>query len=483
MIATGLQRLIHSYSAGDCVDTTTVKGEHSRTVAHGTQQMDSYSRQEMDSKYSGFLEDNPTFQDRVEALTSGLLTPDPKAVTLWSMEPDVSYTVGELHRQVKEFAGGALPISYAAVWSYCRGNGRWPGALEKFGLVTNEMNEGTLGPFAFAKTPAGADFGDAIAARALWLCGKLRSRYRSLLRIFGAPHKNGAAKARRGFAVYRVVKLLAEQPERVYRKTDIADLTGVSMNVLVLALNTLGRAGAINYESPQREKGGRRTTGWAQYRLRNRDLLTKDAEELYSEFRRDRPGSYLKQYLDLVLDHIRSHPESLYSADTMPNFTVYNSPISNILSFLKSKRFLESDFEGGTVQSRAMANQTTGLLWDHLLQPIEAVAQRLDLMDCQGLCDSLDFYESHPDTRTEHVQRMLAQYQEERVQRGLEKAQDIDIALLMLPRELMKLSAIVEKLNEAREFSLCSRTVGYHLEGLVRSGKFEKPKRGYYRRV
>lgn len=36
----------------------------------------SVSRQRMDSKYSGFLEVNPTFQDRVEAFTSGLLTPD-----------------------------------------------------------------------------------------------------------------------------------------------------------------------------------------------------------------------------------------------------------------------------------------------------------------------------------------------------------------------------------------------------------------------
>jgi hypothetical protein len=118
-------------------------------------------------------------------------------------------------------------------------------------------------------SPAGADFGDAIAARAVWLCGKLTSKHRSMLKIFVAPHKKGDANTRRGFAVYKVVKLLAEQPQQVYRATDIADLTGVSMGILTLALNTLGEAGIIEYESPSRDIDGQVATGWAQYRLVN----------------------------------------------------------------------------------------------------------------------------------------------------------------------------------------------------------------------
>ena len=170
----------------------------------------------MDSKYSGFLEANPTFQDRVEAFTSGLLTPDPKPVVLWAMEQGVSYTVGELHQQVKEFVGDRLPISYPAMWSYCRGSGPRRGVLERFGFVANEMDGLASGPFAFARTPAGESFGDAIAARTLWLCGKLTSKYKSTFRIFGGPNRSGTAKTRRGLAVYRVVMLLAEQREQVY---------------------------------------------------------------------------------------------------------------------------------------------------------------------------------------------------------------------------------------------------------------------------
>lgn len=437
----------------------------------------------MDSKYSGFLETNPTFQDRVEAFTSGLLTPDPKGVVLWSMEEGVSYTVGELHQQVKEFAGDRLPISYPAMWSYCRGNGRHPGVLEKFAFVANEMDGVVSGPFAFEKTAAGADFGDAIAARAVWLGGQLTSKYRSMLKIFGGTNRKGDAKTRRGFAVYKVVKLLAEQAEQVYRAADIADLTGVSTGILTLALNSLGQAEIIDYESPQRDIDGQVATGWAQYRLVNKDLLTKDVEELYDEYRQDRSFSYLKAYLRSVLDYICRHPEAVYSADTLPQIVGMDRDyVSNILSFLKSRGFLESDFPGG-VKSRAKANQNTRLLWEHLLQPIEAVAHRLDPTDCKGFYDVLDSYLSQRETRRDHLQRMLAQYQAERVNRGTEKARDTDVVLLTLPKKAMKLSAIVERVNGVRKPHLSSDTVRYHLEGLIRAGRFERPKRGHYRRL
>lgn len=438
----------------------------------------------MDSKYSGFFEANPTFQDRVEAFTSGLLTPDPKAVVLWSMEPGVSYTVGELYRQVTELVGDRPPICCSGVWSYCRGNGQHPGVLNKFGFVVNETDEEASGPFAFEKTPAGADFGDAIAARAVWLCGKLTSKHRSLSKIFGAPHKKGGAKTRRGLAIYRVVKLLAEQPQQVYRTTDIADLTSVSMGILTLALNTMGEAGIIDYESPFRDIEGQIATGWAQYRLVDKDLLTKDVEELYDEYRQDRPFSYLKAYLGSVLDYIRRHPEAVYSADTLPQIVAVDRDyVSNILSFLKNRGFLESDFQGGVILSKTRANENTLLLWEHLLQPIEAVAHRLDPADCKGFYDVLDSYVSHPETRTDDVQRMLARYQAERVHKDVEAARDTDVVLLALPKKAMKLSTIVEKVNGTRQSSLSSATVRYHLEGLIRAGRFEKPQRGHYRRL
>jgi len=51
----------------------------------------------MNLKYSDFLERNPTFQERIEAFTSGILTPDPKPIVLWSMESKIFYTAGDLY--------------------------------------------------------------------------------------------------------------------------------------------------------------------------------------------------------------------------------------------------------------------------------------------------------------------------------------------------------------------------------------------------
>jgi hypothetical protein len=206
-------------------------------------------------------------------------------------------------------------------------------------------------------------------------------------------------------------------------------------------------------------------------------------EELYDEYRQDRPFSYLKVYLRSVLDYIRRHPEALYSAETLPQVVAVDRDyVSNILSFLKNRGFLESDFPEG-VKSRAKANQNTRLLWEHLLQPIEAVAHRLDPVDCRGFYDVLDSYVSQPETRRDHLQRMLAQYQAERVNRGAEKARDTDVVLLALPKKAMKLSAIVERVNDVRKPHLSSDTVRYHLDGLIRAGRFEKSQRGHYRRL
>jgi hypothetical protein len=42
--------------------------------------------------YEKFLKANPTFQSRIEAFTSGILTPDPKGLSLLSLDPEKAYT-------------------------------------------------------------------------------------------------------------------------------------------------------------------------------------------------------------------------------------------------------------------------------------------------------------------------------------------------------------------------------------------------------
>lgn len=216
----------------------------------------------------------------------------------------------------------------------------------------------------------------------------------------------------------------------------------------------------------------------------NKGLLTKDLDKLYDEYRQDRPSSHLKAPLKSVLEYIRRHPEAVYSIVTLPEVvSVDRSYVSNMLSFLKNRGFLESDFQGGFVHSKTRANENTRLLWEHLLRPMEAVANRLVPADCKGFYNVLDFYASQPEARKDDLQQMLARYQVERTHRGFDDARDVDAVLLALPYKAMKLSTIVAKVNATRESSLCSASVRSHLNGLIRAGRFEKPEKGYYRRL
>jgi len=45
------------------------------------------------------------------AFTSGMLSPDPEPMVLWSMEPAIDYRANDIYRRVTEFAGGSLPSS------------------------------------------------------------------------------------------------------------------------------------------------------------------------------------------------------------------------------------------------------------------------------------------------------------------------------------------------------------------------------------
>src|SRR3989344_5250612 len=119
----------------------------------------------MNPRYQDFADRNPTFQDRIEAFTSGILTPNTKAIALWAMEPERFYNEGELYRRIKEFAGGTFPITSPSIWQYCNGTPEhnWEGSLYAIGAVVRDhltvmdTASGPLIEVTYAKTRAGED--------------------------------------------------------------------------------------------------------------------------------------------------------------------------------------------------------------------------------------------------------------------------------------------------------------------------------------
>ena len=112
--------------------------------------------------YDEFTRRNPNFEDRIEALTSGILTPDTKAAVLWAMEKDVFYTKSGLYAAAERFSGKGFPVVRGVAWNYCNGKPTegFEGSLCSIGAVLkcDTIDTGFDSAIAYGKTDAGVDF-------------------------------------------------------------------------------------------------------------------------------------------------------------------------------------------------------------------------------------------------------------------------------------------------------------------------------------
>lgn len=440
----------------------------------------------MNEKYKDFLEKNPTIESRIEAFTSGILSPDAKAITLWAMEPGRYYSNSELYTRVKEFSGGDFPITSEAIWAYCNGSPPHEGSLYRIGAVLKDeieimqTSEGPLIRVVYAKSDVGEDFGDCLAARALLLSQQLNSRYKSIWRIFGFANKPKDARTRKGYAVYKIIKELGTHPKKIYTASDLEAITQLPMEVLSKSLHSLGEAEIIDYESPFKEIKGKRVKEWANYILVNKELAKKNNEEIYEEIkllkRFENPG-----YLEKILNYIKCNQEEEYENNKLSQkLKIIKCQVSNILSLLEVLGYLQSEFKGGNIQSKAIANSNTSLVLEILLKPIEAIAQRLDSDDYKGFYEPLVRYEDEA-IRMRDIQNQLQIYENERSCRGRSSEEIVSI-LLSLPKREMKLSEIKEIIEGGLRRRVCSGNTINYLTNLIKSGKFEKTGRGRYLR-
>jgi transcription initiation factor IIE alpha subunit len=93
----------------------------------------------------------------------------------------------------------------------------------------------------------------------------MNARYCSLWRILGAAYIT--REVRRGFEVYKIVKFLAENPESKFTETEICEELKMDKVSASRILNSLGKAGVIDYFSPCREVEGKWQRRWAKYKL------------------------------------------------------------------------------------------------------------------------------------------------------------------------------------------------------------------------
>jgi len=234
--------------------------------------------------YEEFKKANPDFQSRIEAFTSGILSPDSKGITLVSMDPSRAYTYRELYKSVCAFSGfdpglSEFPLTHRSIWGYCDGtpSRRLRSSLDSIGAVVKlkakrrSTSYRSLLATAYQKTDAGRDFGDPIVAMGTYTVNEITKRkpkYSSLWRLLGSAPKSPETRYRAGFTRYKIIKFLSENPTEEFRREDIIlALSQLDDTAISNALNSLGEAGAIDFYSPYRDVRGEKVCGWAEYIL------------------------------------------------------------------------------------------------------------------------------------------------------------------------------------------------------------------------
>lgn len=436
--------------------------------------------------YEEFKEINPDEKSRIEALTSGILSPDPKGIALLSMEEGKAYTEAELYKQVLEFLNSDwFPVTRSAVWRYCYGHPtrRIKGSLHGIGAVVElkikPSPTSSKYVVAYQKTDAGADLGDptvCIGTKLVNELDRMKIKYKSLWRIIGTPIKRKDAEYRRGYAVYEVIKLLAENRNSEFRHGDIIEeLKELDDIVISSLLNELGYAGVISYESPQKDLEGKRARGWASYELIKKYIDFKDALAKIKERKR----FYIPGYLKKITKYINEHPHEKYDRNKLSErLGISARDVSKILSSLKEVGYLDCKFSGR--RSIAKANEATLVLWQGL-EMIGKVAKTLDPYT-DGFMDAKQEYEANPERWRKEMLNQLYIYDEERSHYGASGGEEIRKALLELPvgREF-KLSQIKEIIEEKRGKRLTSRCILRHLK--LMPDHFRKTSVGYYERI
>ncbi len=435
--------------------------------------------------YDEFVRRNPTFEDRIDALTSGMLTPDMKALALWAMERDKFYTRSTLYTAAERFAGRRLPSSSKNVWQYCHGNlyRGHEGSLYSIGAVVKDttVDTGSGSMIAYGKTDAGADFGDALAALACMAVNRLdgdaqRSRYVTMNRILGAPYKSMPAAHRHGYAIYKVVKLLVENPDKDFRVTDFIAHTELNDTTLGYALNILGNFGVISYYSPYRDVHGKRASGWAVVKVK-REICEADFDDIYERAIGTR--KFYKKYLNLVLEFCKNHVhEELDYTKIAKSLGIDKSAVSKCIRVLRDFGYLEGEIKGGEKISSAMCTPHTIRLWQDLFTDVERIA--MDMKVYPELGRALRIYEEDESLRLDHVRRWMDLYEAESTRLGHRHNILKQRILKKLTRDRIKLSVVLELLRD-EGFEGSRQNVSSILKNLKRSGKVVSDRKGYYR--
>ncbi|MBI2022817.1 hypothetical protein HYS97_03145 [Candidatus Daviesbacteria bacterium] len=416
-----------------------------------------------------------------------VLTPDPKGIVLLAMGQGIYFASSRLHKRVLDWIEELglprrFPITEAPVWSYVelkRNDQKLDGSLVRIGAVVRQVHLQTLEDFrtGYIRSEPSSELVTPLVQNAVEFVYRARSsniphRYDSMVRILGGLHsKNDQLKPD---AVYRIIRFLIDHPGN-QRRIDIATETGLAEERVTDLFDDLSVAGIIDFQSPSRDIEGNVSRGWSIYRPINARLQRDfDYFNVYVKLQEIKPYFRAPGILYKVLGYIQANPTEDYEGNNLSKkLGVERAVTADVLSGLQMLGYL-SKFNSvtGRKKSLASANELTRLFYHLVLEPAKETVDTLS----PGPIRNWDRFK---------VALFLQNYQEERSARTVRGSnQARDRILLILPNDgQMKLSHLYELFNTDHEPHMQKEGLGTQLNVLIKAGKVEKTKPGFYRRV
>ena len=450
--------------------------------------------------FDEFRKSNPTFQSRIEAFTSGILSPDPKGITLQSMNPLRAYTTIDLYNQVCTFCGfdpilREFPLTQYSMWEYCNGNPsrRYKGSLDSIGAVVKLKVKKRQTPYrtiyakAYQITDAGEFLGKPLVARGTHVVNEIikrKPKYSSLWRLLSAASKRPEARYRAGYTRYKIIELLSKNPKDEFRREDIIhELRELDDIVISNTINSLGKTGAIEYYSPHRDVNGKRVRDLSRYTLvKNLDLTEEEIQEIRSKRLYFTDIGLLRS----VINYIEKSPNEIFNRNELSKkIRVNPGRISKCLSLLCSCGYLSSTLIGRENRSIEKANEITPILWEEIFEQIGKVSLNLD-SNAPAYRDFFDYYSEHKTEWNRAIKTQLNIYNRERSHIGPTGGNELRSLILgILPTKItnpdgMKLSHVIEEVNRRSIRKVGGHAIFSNLIKLKDEGQVEKLKRAHY---
>lgn len=423
-------------------------------------------RHQVDGQYS--------WESGLEGLLS-VLTPDSKAISLYSMPPQrVFFDSLQMSGNVLDYienlgVSRSFPVSHRGVWAYCYNPQllHLEGSLVSIGALVKELNYPTSEgeKTAYYISEAGNDLAKPLVVSAAeWVSwagkSKISHKHDSMWKVLsGINSKEGA---RRQLSLYRLVEFLVQNPgDHRVEDVDTALRDKIGKGSTSRVITSLGKTGVIDYESPYKEMEGISPRGFVTYKVKH----LMDFEQVLEQMGLLGIKFEAKGYIRSAINYAEANQDNTLELNELSKrLKISQLHASRVLLMLHRVGVL--DRESGFsryVRTKTRANELTRGFYEMVLLPTKETAYSLLPAHSRILTANL-------------CAEFLQNFAEERSQIGPAGGEQVRAAALEIinNNDQVDLYRICKEGNQIINRDLTNRAWAHQIEHLIKDGSVIK---------